>query len=85
MSQHRTIDWTKLTVSDDQMTAKSFRFGKAVFVPHNIRTLWRLCNYCIFQQTPECKKAPCRLSSRKDGQNGYWWKHVDKLNDNQKN
>ena len=78
MSQHRTIDWAKLTVSEDQNTIKSFRFGEATFVPSENHVVSGRCIYCIFQNEHECSSAPCDEIDRKDHRNGYWWKHVDK-------
>ena len=78
MSQHRTINWTKLTVSEDQNTIKSFRFGAATFVPTSSEWFCYECDKCLFKGEPECEKAPCTKTTRKDGMYGYWWKHVDK-------
>ena len=78
MSQHRTINWTRLTVSEDQNTIKSFRFGAATFVPVDPMSVVCICCRCIFQGEPECNHAPCDKLERKDERDGYWWKHVDK-------
>lgn len=78
MSQHRTIDWAKLTVSEDQNTIKSFRFGTATFVPMAETAFHGCCERCLFKGEPECSNAPCDAIDRKDGKYGYWWKHVDK-------
>ena len=78
MAQHRTIDWAKLTVSEDQNTIKSFRFGAATFVPSSAERHSCDCEKCLFKSEPECIKAPCDEIDRKDHRNGYWWKHIDK-------
>lgn len=83
MSKNHQTNFTRVEVSADQKTAKSLRFGALTFVPTDPRIRKLDCEKCILKGEPECAKAPCNEVDRDDKLNGYWFKHIDRLNENQ--